>query len=77
MTATLSSIVGGASPESRASAVEFLRTMADDVESGKCTDFVMLCVLDERFHWRRWASKMNAVCMTAMAHSEALREMRE
>lgn len=76
VTANLQSIVGGASPESRASAVETLRAYADAIESGRCVDFVAVFVCDDEFQYRRWSTKMNAIALTAMAHRAAVDEIR-
>lgn len=78
MTASvLTKIVGGATSESRADAAAQLRHFADRIESGECTDYVLFAVDDGHYRYRRWATRFNAVALTAMAHNEAIRHMKE
>ncbi len=75
--ATVHVITGGWQPEMRDGVVEYLQGLIEKIESGAVTDFVMIYTCDNQYRYRRWTSKLNAVALTAMAHDEALRMMRE
>lgn len=70
-------ITGGWLPDARADFAQYLRKMADRVDAGDVTDMVMMYCDDNTYCYKRWTSKFSAVALTAMAHEEALRMMRE
>ena len=72
----LTVINGGTTDQQRKQMAENLRFWAHEVEAGRCTDLVAMYVHHGEYRFRVWSTRLNAVALTAMAHDEALRQMR-
>lgn len=71
------SIAGGVMPEQRSEAAAWLRSYADMIESGDCSNIVFMAEIDGEYQYRAFAAPMTAVGLTALAHSSAMARMRE
>jgi hypothetical protein len=53
-----------------------LRELAEMADRGELTDYITCYVVEDTFHFKFGASKLNCIAMASMLHDEAIDRMR-